>query len=97
MLKLSSNWNELQPLWNEIKDIIYNLRPGKTCLGFNPTGCTTYLSKNCTPEDNEKVQKWLKTQNMECYNTRLFKTERGSDVSKKQATFFYKLETIFLC
>lgn len=80
ILKLSTIWNDLQPLWSETKDSIYDLQPGKTCLGFNPTGCTTYLSKNCTPEDNEKVQNWLKTEDLECYNTRLFKTESNSKV-----------------
>lgn len=82
MLKLSSIWIQLQPLWNEIKDSIFDLQPGKTCLGFKPTGCTTYLSKNCTSEDNEKVQNWLKTENLECYNTRLFKTESNSKVNE---------------
>lgn len=81
MLKLSSIWNQLQPIWSEIKHSVYDLTPGKTCLGFCPTGCTTYLSKNCTAEDNEIVQNWLKTENMECFNTRLFKTENNASVS----------------
>lgn len=81
MLKLNSIWDQLQPLWADIKNSVYNLKPGKTCLGFSPAGCTTYLSKNCSAADNEKVQKWLKSENMECYNTRLFKTEHNSSVS----------------
>lgn len=81
LVKLSSIWQELQPIWFIIKDSIYDLQPGKTCLGFPPVGCTTYLSKNCNAEDNEKVQHWLKTEHLECYNTRLFKTENNSNVS----------------
>lgn len=81
MLKVSSIWNQLQPLWDQIRENVYDLKPGRTCLGFPPTGCTTYLSKNCTSEDNDKVQNWLKTENMQCYNTRLFKTENNTKVS----------------
>ncbi|XP_019868430.1 dipeptidyl peptidase 3 isoform X2 [Aethina tumida] len=75
LLKLSANWSELESLWNEYKDRIYHLSKDTLSLGYNNQGLTTYLSKNVTPEDNEKVIKWLKDQNMEAYNTRLFKTE----------------------
>lgn len=80
LLKLSKIWDQLEPLWVELKEVLYDLRPGKTCLGYNPEGCTTYLSKNCTPGDNNKVQNWLKSQGMDCYNTRLFKTEDNGKV-----------------
>lgn len=81
LLKLSKIWDQLEPLWVELKEVLYDLRPGKTCLGYNPEGCTTYLSKNCTPGDNNKVQNWLKSQGMDCYNTRLFKTEDNGKVT----------------
>jgi hypothetical protein len=53
---------------------MYDLSSGKTCLGYSPHGCTTYMSQNCIPEDNQRVQDWMKTQQIEGYNTRLFKT-----------------------
>ncbi|KAJ8926984.1 hypothetical protein NQ314_020545 [Rhamnusium bicolor] len=83
LLKLSKIWDQLLPLWVELKDTLYDLKPGKTCLGYNPEGCTTYLSKNCTPLDHEIVQKWLKSEKIECYNTRLFKTEDNGKVGYK--------------
>ncbi|KAJ8932829.1 hypothetical protein NQ318_006992 [Aromia moschata] len=80
LLKVSKIWDQLEPLWSELKDKLYDLKSGKTCLGYNPEGCTTYLSKNCTPKDNEMVQNWLKSEKMECYNSRLFKTEENGKV-----------------
>ncbi|XP_050299659.1 dipeptidyl peptidase 3 isoform X2 [Anthonomus grandis grandis] len=80
LLALSPIWTELKPIWDQVKDVIYDLGPGKTCLGFNPEGVTTYLSKNVTIDDTLIVQNWLKSKNMECYNTRLFKTEKEGKV-----------------
>lgn len=77
MLKLSPIWSELQAIWYwfNLKERLYDLREGHTCLGFPPHGCTTYFSGNCGPLDSERVQKWLKKQNLEGYNTRCFKSE----------------------
>lgn len=80
LLKVSSIWGELQQLWEDLKEKIYDLSPGKTCLGYPPQGCTTYLSKNCDSEDTERVQNWLKTQQIQCYNTRLFKKIKGEQI-----------------
>ncbi|KAG5898542.1 hypothetical protein JTB14_012441 [Gonioctena quinquepunctata] len=80
LLKVSTNWPKLESIWKNLRDALYDLKPGKTCLGYNPEGCTTYLSKNCTPEDNEAVQKWMKSEKLECYNTRLFKTVENGKV-----------------
>ncbi|CAH1954695.1 unnamed protein product [Acanthoscelides obtectus] len=81
MLKLSTIWDQLKPLWNSLKDTLFDLKPGITCLGYNPEGVTTYLSKNCTPQDTDQVQAWLKTEKIECYNTRLFKTENNGKIT----------------
>lgn len=80
LLKLSPIWGQLQPLWAELQDKIYDLSGSKTCLGYPPHGCTTYLSKNCDASDSERVQNWLKTQQIQCYNTRLFKTVKGDQI-----------------
>lgn len=80
LLKVSPVWGELKELWEDLKETIYDLNPGKTCLGYPPQGCTTYLSKNCDSSDSERVQNWLKTQQIQCYNTRLFKTIKDDQV-----------------
>lgn len=79
LIRVSSVWSELEPMWSQIKSDVYNLEKSKRCLGCNPEGCTTYLSKNCTKEDNETVTNWVKSKDLELWNTRLFKstTEDG--------------------
>ncbi|KAI4468162.1 dipeptidyl peptidase iii-related [Holotrichia oblita] len=78
IMKLSKIWNELEPLWEICKFAIYDLSPGKTCLGYPPHGSTTYFSKNFTSEDNDIVQKWMKRRQLEPYNTRCFKKQNGN-------------------
>lgn len=80
LLKVSTIWEQLQPLWVHLKDIVYDLSPGRKCLGYPPQGCTSYLSKNCDASDSERVQNWLKTQQIQCYNTRLFKKVHGEEI-----------------
>lgn len=80
LLKVSPIWDELKNLWGDINVQIYDLNPGKRCLGYPPQGCTTYLSKNCDSTDSERVQNWLKKQQIQCYNTRLFKTVKDNGV-----------------
>jgi dipeptidyl-peptidase-3 len=74
LLEASSAWPQIKALWSKLKGPMYDLSSGKTCLGYSPHGCTTYMSQNCIPEDNQRVQDWMKTQQIEGYNTRLFKT-----------------------
>lgn len=81
LLQLSQSWNEIQSLWGQCKQDIYNLSPGKTCLGYPPEGCSTYFSKNFTAADNDNVQKWMKKKQLEPYNTRCFKKETNGKVS----------------
>ncbi|KRT81096.1 Peptidase, partial [Oryctes borbonicus] len=80
LLQLSQVWNQIEPLWEMSKDAIYDLSPGKTCLGYSPHGCTTYFSKNFTSADNEAVQKWMKRKQLEPYNTRCFKKENNGKI-----------------
>ncbi|KAG5446323.1 bifunctional diacylglycerol diphosphate phosphatase/phosphatidate phosphatase [Clonorchis sinensis] len=64
----------IQDLWNELLPAIYSLSPRRLRLGFGPhDGLSTYYSANCSREDAEIVQKFLKTAKLEAYNTRLFK------------------------
>lgn len=74
LIKISPIWPELEPLWNMVKDIVYDLSPGKTCLGYRPHGISTYLSSNMTPEDAKIVQQWMSKHKVGYYNTRAFKT-----------------------
>lgn len=82
MLRLSPVWSELQNVWQffNMKESLFDLREGRTCLGFPPQGCTNYYSENCSPEDSDRVQKWLIRHNMESYNTRVFKNEKHNGV-----------------
>lgn len=91
LLKLSPIWSKIESLWVKLKGPIFDLSPGKTCLGYAPHGLTTYLSKNCTPEDNEKVQKWMKNEKLEMYNTRLFKTSGEGKVFRSKINFLIPL------
>ncbi|XP_054717217.1 dipeptidyl peptidase 3-like [Uloborus diversus] len=57
---------------------IYSLKDGEKQLGFPNIGITTYLSKNFTKEDEDIVKNFFKKQNIEAYNSRLFKTVDAS-------------------
>ncbi|THD18820.1 Dipeptidyl peptidase [Fasciola hepatica] len=66
--------NSAKRLFDELSPAIYSLNPRRLRLGFGPQdGITTYYSANCTREDAEIAQDYLKATNMEAYNTRLFK------------------------
>ncbi|XP_017782007.1 PREDICTED: dipeptidyl peptidase 3 [Nicrophorus vespilloides] len=80
VLKQSPVWDELKSIWEQLNKSLYDLSPGRTVLGFPPHGCTTYFSKNCTQEDDDKVEKWMKSKGLECWNTRCFKTETDGKV-----------------
>ena len=40
-------------------------------------GITTYFSDNCTTQDSELINRFMKTQNKEAWMTRVFKTVNG--------------------
>ncbi|GFY75011.1 dipeptidyl peptidase 3, partial [Trichonephila inaurata madagascariensis] len=65
---------EMELILSSCLESIYSFDDNKRHLGFPPTGTTTYLSKNFTPEDNEIVTEFLKKENIEVFNSRLFKT-----------------------
>ncbi|GLV40147.1 Dipeptidyl aminopeptidase III [Carabus blaptoides fortunei] len=61
-------------LWEKCRKPMFSLDEREKSLGMNDKGITTYFSANCTMEDSEMVNKWLKTKHIECYNVRTFKT-----------------------
>lgn len=63
----------INALWELCGDDIYSLTVNNANLGFPEKGVTTYLSSNCTPEDMNKVNEFLKANNIEAYNCRTFK------------------------
>lgn len=80
LLKVASNWDQIKELWAEIGDAVYDITPGRICLGYPPHGCTTYFSRNFTSEDNAKVQDWMKKKGLESYNTRCMKYDSNGIV-----------------
>lgn len=80
LLKLTSAWEDVEPLWTSLKERIYDLSGGKKCLGYQPDGISTYISSNMTPEDTKKVQDWMASKNLDYYNTRTFKYENAGKI-----------------
>ncbi|CAK1604008.1 unnamed protein product [Parnassius mnemosyne] len=61
-------------LWQKVQNAIYSLAPRLTSLGLANKGVTTYFSCNCTEEDSNLVNDWMKTKRIEAYICRTFKT-----------------------
>ena len=73
--KLSQSEERVLALWQRVEKAMYSLEPRLRALGFGPTdGLSTYFSSNCTKEDAAICQKFLDSNSISAYNTRLFKT-----------------------
>lgn len=88
MLSLTRAFNDpsntARRLFDELSPTIYSLNPRRLRIGFGPSeGISTYYSANCTREDAEIVQDYLKATNMEAYNTRLFIEDSSKDGQKR--------------
>ncbi|XP_014363567.2 dipeptidyl peptidase 3 [Papilio machaon] len=64
----------LTKLWQKVQNPMYSLAPRLTSLGLANKGVTTYFSSNCTEEDSNLVNDWMKTKRIEAYICRTFKT-----------------------
>lgn len=79
----------IENLWNKCKKPIYQLTNRTKSLGLSDHGVTTYFSDNCTKEDSDLVNDWLKLKKIEGYICRTFKT-----VVDGKATFDIKLASV---
>uniref|UniRef100_A0A8C3SH21 Dipeptidyl peptidase 3 n=1 Tax=Chelydra serpentina TaxID=8475 RepID=A0A8C3SH21_CHESE len=64
---------EMESLWDRCGELMFSLDPHQRQLGLREKGTTTYFSGNCCLEDAQLAQKFLDSQNISAYNTRLFK------------------------
>ncbi|XP_068682622.1 dipeptidyl peptidase 3-like isoform X1 [Montipora foliosa] len=65
----------IEQLWNSCGEAMYSLSPKTRQLGLGQQGLSTYYSSNCSKDDAEFAQKFMKEKTIETYNTRLFKEE----------------------
>uniref|UniRef100_A0A8C6VSC8 Dipeptidyl peptidase 3 n=1 Tax=Naja naja TaxID=35670 RepID=A0A8C6VSC8_NAJNA len=75
------NPEEMEALWESCEKLMYSLEPLQRHLGLCGEGVSTYFSANCSMEDAKLAQKFLDSQNISAYNTRLFKTETRGKTS----------------
>lgn len=63
----------ISKLWAKTKTPIFHLTDRTKSLGFKDKGITTYFSDNCTEEDSDRVNEWLKLKKLDAYICRTFK------------------------
>ncbi|CAL8111205.1 unnamed protein product [Orchesella dallaii] len=68
-------------LWNDVKDKVYSLSEREKQLGLGEKGISTYFSYNCTQDDAELINRFMKKQGIEGWMTRCFKTVDGEKIS----------------
>lgn len=68
------NQEDIERLWNLVKEPLYSLTDDNKSLGLKGEGITTYFSSNCTKADADLVGEWLKSKKLEAYICRTFKT-----------------------
>ncbi|KAJ0180024.1 hypothetical protein K1T71_004615 [Dendrolimus kikuchii] len=79
IIKSSKAYDEdnthITKLWQHVSGAVYSISPRLTSLGLADKGVTTYFSSNCTEEDSNLVNDWMKTKRIEAYICRTFKTK----------------------
>lgn len=65
--------DEMKKLLTNCCDAVFSIEDKEKQLGFPNLGVTSYFSRNCTEEDSNIVKQFLKTKNLEAYNSRVFK------------------------
>lgn len=67
----------IEGLWNRCRNGIFLLTDRTKNLGLCPDGVTTYFSDNCSVDDSNLVNEWMKMKKIEGYICRTFKTVAG--------------------
>lgn len=67
-------------LLEAVKGKIFSLTEREKMLGFKDSGITTYFSGNCSQEDADLVDEFLKSKKLEGWNCRTFKTDSDDRV-----------------
>ncbi len=66
--------SKIEELWTRCRNGIFLLNDRTKNLGLCPDGVTTYFSDNCTVDDANLVNEWMKMKKLEGYICRTFKT-----------------------
>lgn len=69
--------DQLGKLYESVKKGIFSLTDREKMLGFKDAGITTYFSSNCTQDDADLVDEYLKSKKREAWNCRTFKSEEN--------------------
>ncbi|KAG8233762.1 hypothetical protein J437_LFUL003833, partial [Ladona fulva] len=72
-----NNPSLFQSIWAKVSDSLYSLKDNEKSLGFCGKGITTYFSGNCTVEDGNLVNEFLRYKSILAYNTRACKTVKN--------------------
>lgn len=76
-----SETEKIEYLWANCRKPIFELSNHTKSFGFPDYGVTAYFSDNCTKEDSDLVNDWLKLKKVEGYFCRTFKSvENGQNV-----------------
>ncbi len=67
----------MEELWSYVKGPMFSLTDREKQLGLGSKGITTYFTPNCTQQDSDLVNRFLKSMNIEGYINRVIKVSKG--------------------